>query len=52
MAAQTINVVSKLPMATASPPIRDPSEIPKKSALLFQASTAPHLLGKSLGGEE
>src|SRR5215471_3833998 len=48
MAAQTINAMSKLPIATASPPIRDPSEIPRKSALLFQASTWPRLPGKSL----
>ena len=40
MPAEIVKFASKLPAATASAPRREPSEMPKNSALLFQASTA------------
>jgi hypothetical protein len=48
MAAQIVKAVSKLPLAIAWPAIREPSEMPKKSALLFQARTVLLRVGKSL----
>src|SRR5215469_15538848 len=47
MPAEMVNAASKLPSDTASPPTKEPNEIPKKSALLFQASAALRRLGKS-----
>jgi hypothetical protein len=45
MAAAIIKSVWKPPNATACPPINEPSDIPKKSALLFQANIAARLFG-------
>jgi hypothetical protein len=48
MLAEMVRFASKLPNATATPPTSEPSDMPKKSALLFQASAVPRRLGKSL----
>ena len=47
MPAQILTAVSKFPIEIACPPIKDPSEMPRKSALLFQASTVLRRVGKS-----
>ena len=46
--ADIVKFISKLPCEMASPPISEPSEIPRNSALLFQASTVARRAGKSL----
>ena len=45
--AEIVKFTSKLPREIASPPMSEPSEIPRNSALLFQASTVARLVGKS-----
>jgi hypothetical protein len=47
MPAEIVKFVSKVPCAMASPPTSEPSEMPQKSALLFQASAALRWQGKS-----
>jgi hypothetical protein len=39
IAAEIVKFASKLPNKMACPPIREPSEMPRKRPLLFQAST-------------
>ena len=39
IAAETVKFAPKLANKMACPPMREPSEMPRKRALLFQAST-------------
>jgi len=48
MIAQIVKLASKLTRVTVIPPQSEPREMPKKSALLFQARTVPRSFGNSL----
>jgi len=47
IAAEIIRFVSRPPCEMACPPIKEPSEIPRKRALLFQARMVARPAGNS-----
>jgi len=47
IAAEIIRFVSRPPCEMACPPIKEPSEIPRKRALLFHARTVARPVGNT-----